>query len=169
MRHSGYCATVLALLAFGSTAAWADDDDADTMLKTDVLVGVSGPYLGNANPIRGVRGGGLPWVLSSGKAKLGIDGELKVEVRGLIIPITAGPGLNPAPFFRATVSCLGIDAGGNPTTVNVSTTNGAEVMVGDPTLGNAKIKAHLALPSPCIAPIVLVTSATGAWFAATGF
>jgi hypothetical protein len=167
MLRSTVLAAMAALVTIGPT--WAsDDDDADTMLKADALVGVSGPYLGNANPIRGVAGGGLPWVLTSGKAKLGTEGELKVEVRGLIIPLTAGPGLNPAPFFRAAVSCLAVDAAGNPTQVTVSTTNGAEVMIGDPKLGNAKIKAKLALPKPCIAPIVFVTSPTGAWFATTG-
>jgi hypothetical protein len=35
--------------------------------------------------------------------------------------------------------------------------------------GNAKIEADLSLPSPCIAPIIFVTSAGGSWFAATGF
>jgi hypothetical protein len=38
--------------------------------------------------------------------------------------------------------------------------------------GEATIKATLELPSPCIAPIVFVTSGTGnppgAWFATTG-
>jgi hypothetical protein len=34
--------------------------------------------------------------------------------------------------------------------------------------GNAKVEAQLTLPQPCIAPIVFVTSAGGAWFAATG-
>jgi len=34
--------------------------------------------------------------------------------------------------------------------------------------GNADIEADLVLPQPCIAPIVFVTSPTGAWFATTG-
>jgi hypothetical protein len=48
------------------------------------------------------------------------------------------------------------------------TTNGAEVMIGDPTNGNAKIEEELDLPDPCLAPIVFVTSPTGSWFAVTG-
>jgi len=34
--------------------------------------------------------------------------------------------------------------------------------------GNASIEANLSLPQPCIAPIVFVTTPSGAWFAATG-
>jgi hypothetical protein len=38
--------------------------------------------------------------------------------------------------------------------------------------GDARIEATLTLPTPCVAPIVFVTSGTGAppgsWFAATG-
>ncbi len=33
---------------------------------------------------------------------------------------------------------------------------------------NARIEATLALPTPCLAPIVLVTSVGGSWFAVTG-
>ena len=34
--------------------------------------------------------------------------------------------------------------------------------------GNAEIDAKVALPSPCFAPIVFVTSGGGNWFAVTG-
>ena len=34
--------------------------------------------------------------------------------------------------------------------------------------GDAKIDAKVALPSPCFAPIVFVTSGGGSWFAVTG-
>ncbi len=96
------------------------------------------------------------------------DGKLEVEVEGLIIPADEGFGFNPAPFFRAIVSCLSVDAGGTVVTANVMTTNGAEVMEGDPENGDAKIEADVVLPTPCIAPIVFVTSPGGSWFSATG-
>jgi hypothetical protein len=35
--------------------------------------------------------------------------------------------------------------------------------------GNSTIEAQVALPKPCIAPIIFVTSAGNAWFAATGY
>ena len=77
--------------------------------------------------------------------------------------------MNTVAAFRAVVSCLTKDAGGAPATVNVATapfpaTTGPASTGG----GNAKIEAWLNLPSPCIAPIVFVTSPGGNWFAATG-
>ena len=88
----------------------------------------------------------------------------------MIIPASEGQqfGVNPAPFFRATVSCLTIQEGGIAAIVNVQTDNGDEVMKGDPLNGDAVIKAELDLPDPCIAPIIFVTNPGGAWFAATG-
>ena len=53
---------------------------------------------------------------------------------------------------------------GSVETVNVPT----QAAPATPT-GDATIRDSVDLPSPCIAPIVFVTSPTGAWFAATGF
>jgi hypothetical protein len=153
-------ATIGLLMAF-SVGAWADDD----LLEADTMVGVNGPFVGNANPIRGVNGGGLPWVLDEADVELDRDGKLDVEVEGLIIP---DMGNNPAPFFKVIVSCLSVDADGILVTANVMTTNGDEVMEGDPLNGDARIQADVVLPTPCIAPIVFVTSPNGDWFSATG-
>ncbi len=152
------------LLVCGSAAVAADD----SLLEARTMFGVDGPFLGSANPVRGVRGGGLPWVLDEARVELDGDGKLEVKVEGLIIPAAIGFGFNPAPFFRAIVSCLSIDGGGNAVTVNVITTNGAEVMQGDPRNGDAKIEEDIELPTPCVAPIVFVTSPGGAWFSVTG-
>ena len=67
--------------------------------------------------------------------------------------------------FRGLGSRLRADA----TIENVSTdlfpaTTGAASAGG----GNARIRAELTLPQPCIAPIIFVTSPTGSWFAVTG-
>jgi len=153
-------ATIGLLTAF-SVGAWAHDD----LLETDTMVGVDGPFVGNANPIRGVDGGGLPWVLNEAKVELDRDGKLEVEVEGLICPDV---GNNPELFFKVIVSCLSFDANGILATANVMTTNGDEVMEGDPLNGDAKFEADIVLPTPCIAPIVFVTSPGGDWFAATG-
>jgi hypothetical protein len=144
------CAMTMALLTPFAQAG------SDTVLEFDTMVGVAGPFLGDANPIRDVNGGGAPW-------------ELEVEVEGLIIPESAGRGFNPAAFFRAAVSCITMDEAGFPMNHTVYTDNGAEVMKGDPTNGDARIEAMVVLPNPCIAPIVFVTSPTGSWFAVTGF
>ncbi len=152
------------LLAAFSTAAWADH----RILEFDTMNGVDGPFLGNANPIRGVEGGGLPWVIDRGRGKLDDDGRLDVKVRGLIIPAADGFGFNPAPFFRVVVSCLSVDDSGLVVVVNVTTNNGAEVMMGDPRNGDARFKTEVDLPTPCVAPILFVTSPRGPWFSATG-
>jgi hypothetical protein len=135
------------------------------------MIGVPRPYTGAVNAIRGVPGGGLPWVVGFAEGELQADGKIEVTVRGLLIDpndpaaIAAGrAGANPSPSFKAIVSCLSRDAGGNPTTVNVST----GLFPADAG-GNAEIEETLSLPMPCIAPIVFVTSPAGSWFAATGF
>ncbi len=130
------------------------------IIEFETMVGVSGPFVGTRNPIRTVSGGGAPWVIGSGQGELETDGSLKVQVRGLVL---AGRRINPLANFRAIVSCRSIGSAGQPTVVNVSTDNFLATPEGD-----SDIEATVNLPSPCIAPIIFVTSPTGAWFAATG-
>lgn len=141
-----------------------------TVLKFDMMTPVTGPYVGPANPVRGVPGGGLPWVLTAGTGSLKRDGHLLVRVRGLVLasqaPVPAAlQGTNPFPDFRAIVSCQTIGAGNTAAISNISTGDFKANAAGD-----AKIDAKVALSRPCIAPIVLVTgpSGFGVWFAATG-
>ena len=150
---------VVAVAAIGVTAA-VSSGDGRTVLKFETMAPVVPPYTGTANPIRGVNGGGVPWKLASAEGRLRADGRLSIDVEGLVLVST---GVNPSPTFRALVSCLSSDAAGAPTTVNVAT---------DPvpatSTGNAEIDARVALPTPCFAPIVFVTSGGGNWFAVTG-
>ncbi len=163
----GLIATLTTLVAiFGlGTAASADPG---TILKFSTMSPVTGPYVGASNPIRGVAGGGLPWIIESGRGSLDRDGHLKVSVDGLVLakqpPVPANlQGVNPVPFFKAIVSCQSIGADGSAKVVNVSTATFPAS-----TEGESHIKATVQLPSPCIAPIVFVTSPGGAWFASTG-
>jgi len=142
--------------------------DPGTIVKFDTMTPVTGPYVGSANPIRTVPGGGLPWMISAGTGSLKSDGHLLVHVRGLVLadqpPVPpALQGTNPIPDFRAVVSCQSIGAGGTATVTNVST-----AQFPSSTAGNSDINATVSLPHPCIAPIVFVTSPGGMWFAATG-
>jgi hypothetical protein len=152
-------AGLVAVAAIAVTAA-VSSGDGRTVLKFETMAPVVPPYTGTTNPIRGVNGGGVPWKLSSAEGRLRADGRLSIDVMGLVLVST---GVNPSPTFRGVVSCLSSDAAGEPTTVNVST---------DPvpatSTGNAEIDAKVALPSPCFAPIVFVTSGGGNWFAVTG-
>ena len=91
--------------------------DPGTIVKFDTMTPVTGPYVGSANPIRTVPGGGLPWMITAGTGSLKSDGHLLVHVRGLVLadrpPVPpALQGTNPIPHFRAIVSCQSIGAGG---------------------------------------------------------
>jgi hypothetical protein len=157
-------AVVVAVFGLG-TAASADPG---TILKFDTMAPVTGPYVGASSPIRGVPGGGFPWMIESGRGSLDRDGHLKVRVRGLVLanhaPVPpALRGTNPVTPFKAIVSCQTIGADGSATVTNVSTAGFPASPEGD-----ANIRADVQLPHPCIAPIVFVTSGGGAWFAATG-
>jgi hypothetical protein len=131
----------------------------------ETMVGVPQAFTGTQNPIRGINGGGIPWVLDRGRGELSQDGSLEIRVRGLVLASGANAGSNPVAQFRGLVSCLRSDA----TIANVLTgpfpaTTGPASAGG----GNARIQAKLDLPEPCIAPIIFVTSPTGSWFASTG-
>ena len=137
------------------------------VLEFDTMFGVDGPFVGTPNSVRDVPGGGLPWQIERGRGELRADGEVRVTVDGLVL-LDGAPvpedlrGTNPVPAFGVVVSCLTI-VNGAVATSNVST----ESFPASPE-GDAMIRATVALPDPCLAPIVFVTSPTGAWFAATG-
>jgi len=147
------------------------DADGSKVLDFNTMIGVPRPFTGADNAIRGVPGGGLPWVIEFGKGKLSPDGDVNVLVRGLVFDpndqavIDRGlGGINTVPNFKVIVSCMSKDADGAAIIVNVST-GLFPADIG----GNAHVKDAVALPFPCIAPILFVTSPTGAWFATTGF
>jgi hypothetical protein len=146
------------LVPVGVTAA-ISSGDGRTVLKFDTMAPVVPPYTGSANPVRGVNGGGIPWVVDSAHGRLRADGRLTIEVEGLVLATT---GANPSPTFKGIVSCLS-SQDGSPTTVNVST-----AAVPATTTGDAEIDDSVTLPSPCFAPIVFVASGGGSWFAVTG-
>jgi hypothetical protein len=152
----------LSMVFLGSSYTQATAKET-TLLEFNTMVGVPVPYTGATNAIRGVPGGGLPWVLSSAVGELKASGKLEISVRGLVLAAGSNAGKNPITSFRGLVSCLSIDANGAPTTVNVLTDPFPASLA-----GNSNIEATVSLPRPCIAPIVFVTSPGGAWFAATG-
>lgn len=155
---------------FAGTVSRASADESK-LLQFNTMIGVPRPYTGSANAIRGIPGGGLPWVIDFANGKVSPDGEVNVMVKGLVIDpndpaaIAAGrAGTNPSPTFKVIVSCLSKDSAGTPTTVNVST----GLFPADAE-GNSQIQDTVSLPQPCIAPIVFVASPAGAWFASTGY
>lgn len=137
------------------------------ILEFDTMVGVPAGLTGvQSQPVlRGISGGGIPWTLTSAHGELKASGKLEIEVQGLVLAAGANTGSNPSAVFRALVSCLKSDGSvQNILTEAFPATTGPASSGG----GNAKIETTVALPQPCIAPIIFVTSNGGSWFAATG-
>jgi hypothetical protein len=154
-------AMVGVVLAVGlvAQASAAGSAGSPKVVEFDTMAAVIGPYVGTANPIRGINGGGVPWLIDEGKGELRSDGRLEIKVEGLVLVATH---MNPVDHFKAIVSCQTI-VGTAAATTNVSTATFPAS-----TSGDSKIEATVSLPDPCFAPIVFVTSPGGAWFAVTG-
>jgi hypothetical protein len=107
--------------------------------------------------LQGLTGGGAPWVIDAGRAKLFADGRLEVEVDGLVL---ASNGTNPIASGRAIVTCSSAPAARSG------------IVPFSPT-GDATVEAQLDLPDSCLAPAVFFAgiTSTGAerWLAVTGF
>jgi len=152
--------------------------------KRIALLGVIGPALfaagAMAQPIQlhstlagndpsivigGVESASSPWTVKSGFASLDASGKLRVRVRDLILPATGDAG--PVTAVSASLVC-----GGSGGTVQSETAPVPLSMK-----GNANLHGHIAVPSLCFGPVVLVHIAAangnpipqpGPWIAATG-
>jgi hypothetical protein len=105
--------------------------------------------------LHGLAGGGAPWILDAGRAKLFADGRLEVEVEGL----TLLNGANPIDNGRAVVTCGSVAVASSP-------------IVPFSDAGDAIVSTRVELPPTCLAPAVFFSGvlASGAerWFAVTG-
>ena len=138
------------------------------VLRFSTMYGVDGPFMGDANPVRGLHGDDLPWQIADSDGQLLSDGTVTIAVRGLIFPNTpevppAQRGINDEDNFRAMVSCLTEGASDTPT-ANVATQPFPATRS-----GNSFIHGRVELPNPCIAPIVFIISGDeDDWLAVTG-
>ncbi len=140
---------VSALAATSSASA-----DSGGVPRSDILrAPLQGSQLTDP-PLFGLVRGGAPWVISEGTVRLRADGDLTVDVEGLIIPTR---GNNPLATLSATVVC-----------------NGKDLLMTAPvpfsTAGDAVIETRVSLPTRCLAPVVLLNplSNAGTYIAATG-
>jgi hypothetical protein len=143
---------VVGLLGAGAAPAFADEKGNLTDFSS--MTAVTGSAVGTVND-RGIKGGGLPWVITSGTGTVSLQGAVDVTVTGLIIVVPPINGMNPVPLFKATVSCLGPSG-----VVNVSTGTFPASAAGD-----SHIHAMIDLPRPCKQPIIFVAAPSGQWFA----
>jgi hypothetical protein len=106
--------------------------------------------------LHGLTGGGAPWIIDAGRAKLFTDGRLEVDIEGL----TLLNGTNPIANGRAIVTCSSVAVASSP------------IVPFSPT-GDATVSTTVALPASCLAPAIFFSGVlpTGAerWFAVTGF
>ena len=160
-----FLSALLFLSAFFAGSATSATAKELKILEFDTMVGVPAALTRDASqaPLRGISGGGVPWVLTSAHGELKASGKLEIEVQGLVLATTLS---NPAAVFRAIVSCVKSDGTfQNILTEAFPATTGLASAGG----GNANIETMVALPQPCIAPIIFVTNNNGAWFATTGY
>jgi hypothetical protein len=153
---------VVLVLAVGLIAQASAGDENAKVLEFKTMAGVVPPYTGPVNPIRGVAGAGAPWRIDGANGELRANGDLEIEVAGLVLTST---GLNPQAAFRAVVNCQSIESG-TAVIVNRVTAPFPATPSGD-----AEFEGNVALPSPCFAPIVFVTTGAGdppRWFSVTG-
>ena len=137
----------LSLAAVAGATALADEDH--VILQFDSMTAVTGAAVGTVND-RGLTGGGLPWVITSGSGMVTREGHVQVSVSGLVIPDRGNT--NPVANFKAIVSCV--------TQHHVIT-----ILFAASTAGDSTIDDTVALPRHCSHPILFVTSPGGSWFA----
>jgi hypothetical protein len=142
------CALVLVPVAAGADSQGGDDQP----LLRSGLVGSTPTALGGPT-IGLVPSAGAPWVVDNGRVRVSRDGKLEVRIEGLVLTAT---GANPIPLVNAKLICNGVVA---------ATTGDADL---SPT-GDGRIEATVTVPTPCLAPAVLVTiSGRSAYIAANG-
>ncbi len=98
--------------------------------------------------------GGAPWDVAAGEARIRSNGDLKVEVEGLVLttPIIPADPVFPVLGVCGSLVCQKTGAG-TPTNEQVATTGSFPL---SPVTGNAEVDAGITLPAVCVAPIVLL-------------
>ncbi len=140
--------TVVTLVsAFLLVGVSAGSTSAQTIFET----GVEGNQVAG-QMIAGISGG-APWDVAMGEATILDDGDITVEVDGLVLqtPILADP-VFPVLGVCASLVCQKT-AAGTPTNEQVATTGNFPL---SPVTGNAEVDASITLPAVCVAPIVLL-------------
>ena len=148
-----------ALTLIGAASVGVSAHEGGTLVEFDTMTPVTGAAVGAVND-RGIKGGGLPWVIRVGRGQVDREGNVSVKVEGLIIEVAPVNGKNPVATFSATVSCVTEKGVVNVTTGSFPATS----------TGNAIINARVVLPHRCKDPEVFVgttnaTTGAFAWFA----
>jgi hypothetical protein len=115
-------------------------------------------------PFHGVAPGNAPWILRQGKVRLSSDGQLRLRVRGLVIPVAPGNGTpGPVNTISASLYC-----GADSNTAAADTTEQVPIS----REGDASITDDsFAVPATCLSPVFLVhpNGNTAAYIALDGW
>jgi hypothetical protein len=151
------------ILAAALTLAFAGPAAADS----EILEGKLRACPSDGTSIGGVNSCGKIWKIKSGEVELGRNGDIEVELRGLVLnDATTGEFNGTADGVTQVV--VSLVCGGSKASV-VAESDRFPLSKD----GRADIETKLRLPAQCIAPIVLVREVwegkVGGWLAATGF
>jgi hypothetical protein len=146
-------------LALGASASRATRSSARPVFRSSLAPCISGgPTVHGVGPCLD------SWSLEEGSVRLGQGGSFRLDVEALVITATGTTA--PVTGISAALFC------GADTNTTPAATTGVVPLSTD---GDASIKTTVALPSTCLAPIVLVNFAKGStlittrYIALTGF
>ncbi|HXN36539.1 MAG TPA: hypothetical protein VN892_00725 [Solirubrobacteraceae bacterium] len=139
-RVAAALVTPAALAGSALTAGSAVATPEPFLLKTSLA-----PSIPSDPMLHGVTAGGAPWKLKRGFFALQKNGQVRVNIRGLIIPELGSPG--PVTTVDAALYC-----GSEMEKTAAFTTPSVPISK----KGNALIEATVSVPSSCLAPVVLI-------------
>jgi hypothetical protein len=137
-----------------------DDDNGRSLFRTALA-----PSLPTDPAIHGVAAGAAPWVLRHGEVQIDRDGRVRAKLDGLVIPVAHGTfpagTARPVTVVSASLYC------GADSSAAAATTSSVPISED----GDAVISEKVALPSTCLAPIVLVhpNNLAATYIAASGW
>ncbi len=164
-------ALVLAVVASADDGGGGGRHDGDDQSRGNddngarVFAAPLAPSLATDPTIHGVSPGNVPWVLAGGRAAIRMDGRVRVDLRGLVIPIPHGafPANTARPVTTVSASLYCAPDG----SAAVATTGSAPLSES----GNARIVDTVTLPQTCLDPTVLIhpNGASSAYIALPGW
>ena len=152
------CAGSLAL-ALGASASRTENSSNKPVFRSSLA-----PCIAGGPTVHGVGPCLDSWTLEEGSVRLGEGGKLELDVEGLVVAATGTA--SPVTGIRAALFC------GADTDTGPAATSGVVPLSPN---GDASIDTTLALPSTCVAPIVVLNFQkgpaliTGRYIALTGF
>lgn len=157
---SGIVAAAVVGATIAGTTAMSRGHDDNHKVFSQSLVGLPAAQ---KIAIDGIPAAGAPWAVGKvNNVSISARGDLRLDVKGLLITGTGGPNdgtTGPVRQVIATLACA-----------NGDTASTSEAPLQSD--GDAKIRDHITIPTDCLAPVVLVRifglAPTDPWIAATG-